>query len=753
MPLQTAVNPKTNETAVLVGSEWKTASQVAVNPSNQSKAYLVDGAWVTDDGKPGTLPVPKTGLQKAAGAVKDAVVTGAKGEVGLAETAGTLATGAVATPLAGLAGIAQGTKNVVGEATGLWKPGMPAADRVRQVQEGMTYQPRTEMGQQMTGAVGEGLSYVTAKPGNWVGEHGADLATHWGASPELAAAIGAGGNALTQVVPQMLLAKGVGMARAGMRAPPAAEVPPASTWGKGGASGAPEGAGGAAGAGADAAARAKAYVGTLGLDWGALSAQFQAKLTGIAQDATALGRLKPEQVARQARMASVGIDNPSKGQVTRSPTQKGLEADLKNTDAGKELLDRDYEHNKILVDSVENLRKKVMAESLPSGGKARGDLPVGRSVQDTALRAKEEASMGRVNNLYTKARKLNPDATAPADAFFDLLDQNPTVQHLGWVSDFLNKGKVQAKAAGADGIEVLERRELNLAELQDLRVRANKIIKGGGPDAHYAADVKEAIDAAMETAPEAAAAWKQANSAYRTHKQEFANQTAVRNLVEDKPHTSDRRVAIEETAQKTVMGKLEDLQKVKRSLLTGEDPAARAAGKTAWRDLKGWGLDYIRERMTRGPKNERGDAHATWVGMKRALDDIGDANLDEMYGPTVRKQLRRYQDVMEDLWTEPSTRQTGSPTFGRILRFLDRIGGVPVVGKGAAFAAGTAKTVAKIGELGSEGRQVRNAMEDPLSEQLAATRRDVKKSQNLANRKEFVKKAAPLAPAAENRQQ
>lgn len=69
-----------------------------------------------------------------------------------ADTGLALASGVVAPPIAGLAGIAQGVKNI-------FSPGMPAADRVRQVEEALTYQPRTEMGQAVTGA----LSYPFVK--------------------------------------------------------------------------------------------------------------------------------------------------------------------------------------------------------------------------------------------------------------------------------------------------------------------------------------------------------------------------------------------------------------------------------------------------------------------------------------------------------------------------------------------------------------------------------------------------------------
>lgn len=432
------------------------------------------------------------------------------------------------------------------------------------------------------------------------------------------------------------------------------------------------------------------------------------------------------------------------------------------------------EHNRILLANVENLRAKVAGDRIKAPGAAedptrplsatrsqnRGDLPVGRSVQDKALRVKADKSEKNVDRLYNIARKTEPDATVPADSLYDLLQKNPHIQHLGWVDSWLRRAKVESASPESIAESVLgpsdtvakpapTRRGVTLNEMNDLGVEANGVIRGGGTDAHYAGQVKQAVDAAMEQVPEAAKAWKTAIGAARQHFQEFANQRAVRNLVEDVPHTSDRRMAIEHTASKTVTGKLEDLQKVKRSLLTGADPEARAAGKVAWRDLKGWGIDHIRERMTKGPKNEEGESHTTWVGLKSALDDIGDENLDELYGPTIRKQLRRYQEAAENLWTEPSKRVTGSPTFEKFLRLLDRIGGIPIIGKGADLTGGTLKGIAKVGEIGEGGRQVRAAQSTPIEDQLTSSRIAVKKRQN----RETYRGGAAVTPAAEQQRQ
>jgi hypothetical protein len=99
---------------------------------------------------------------------------------------------------AGLAGIGQGVKNLVDNDP----TNMSAADRVRQVQAALTYQPRTKEGKAIANAADTALGVI---PGalNKAGEATTDAATNFGASPELAAGLGTavnvGGNALLQL--------------------------------------------------------------------------------------------------------------------------------------------------------------------------------------------------------------------------------------------------------------------------------------------------------------------------------------------------------------------------------------------------------------------------------------------------------------------------------------------------------------------------------------------------------------------------
>lgn len=91
--MQTATNPQTGETAVLVGGAWKKAEQIAANDKGE-KAYLVEGSWITDNG--GDAPKSQGSITRAAG-----LATRAVGPI----AAGAAAGAAIGAPLGGVGAI------------------------------------------------------------------------------------------------------------------------------------------------------------------------------------------------------------------------------------------------------------------------------------------------------------------------------------------------------------------------------------------------------------------------------------------------------------------------------------------------------------------------------------------------------------------------------------------------------------------------------------------------------------------------
>jgi hypothetical protein len=192
-----------------------------------------------------------------------------------------------------------GAVNTVTDVLGTPRLLPPAADVVGSVQSGMTYQPRTKLGQATIGAISYPFQKL-AEGADWAGKKTADVT----GSPLVGAAV----NTAVQAVPALIAPEARGAFASAGRALTGGGKIAAST---------------AADAAAVAAAteKAKAYVtGTAGLDWNALSDSLKAKLTSVAQGAGQLEELDPAALAREAKLQSLPVPVPAtRGQLTRDP--------------------------------------------------------------------------------------------------------------------------------------------------------------------------------------------------------------------------------------------------------------------------------------------------------------------------------------------------------------------------------------------------------------------------------------------------
>lgn len=622
---------------------------------------------------PSTWGNMKSTVGKVLGGARDALGLQLGGAIGTAETAANIGSNMAAFP-------AQAVGSLYGMATAPEGRRMEQArNNINAVSGAMVYQPRTEGGKLLSKGTGFVLG-LPAMAGDALGMKVADATGSTG----LGAATSLGLQSIPVILGSVYASKKAAAAKAARNA----DAQPAA----GGASN-PEQA-------------AQNYVATrTNLDWNNLSDSLKANLTKIAEDAKSLEGLDPAAVERQGRLESLGIKG-TRGQITRNASQLRNEGNVSATEAGTELRKLYADQNKKIIGALEDVKKGT-------GGVADTAEQVGRSVQDTALRAKESASKARYDALYKKARATEPSALVHADPLYDFLNSNPEVQHTGWLGSWLKRAKIESTTS-VDGIDVTQRRPVTLAELHDLRVKANSISKTGGTDGFYAGQVVKAIDSAMEDVPFAAKAWREANAAFRAHKTEFADQGAVAQLVENASRT-DRSVALENTWRKTVIGgSIEDLAKVRKSLTTGSHPKIVAAGKQAWRDMGAQTVQHIIDEATKSVSRlEDGTPNVTPAAMERAIKSVGYDKLNMLFGPDSVSKIKAIMEATRDLKTEPPTGFKGSPTFANIITFLEkRTGWLP----GGNMVTGSVRAAAKLREMGESGRQVRNALADPLAD-------------------------------------
>ena len=467
-------------------------------------------------------------------------------------------------------------------------------------------------------------------------------------------------------------------------------------------------------------ARAEAYVrDRLGLQWDALGEATRRKLETVASDAQGLERLNPDAVKRQAHLESLPVPiKTTAGRLNRDNTQLLKEEGAMVTRAGKPIEDIDIEANRGLRANVDYLINKLkgVGESRATATDREG---VGRAVAGRdadnpgALTVKQAKAKAKTRRLYDEAKKSEPDAETNAAPLFEYFKDNPSVQHVGWMADWLNKAKV----AMPEGVDT-PNRGLKLNELDDLRKRAQRI-GPTSPDSHYAGEVISTIDKMFDEVPESAPKWKAARDAHKAERGEFKNQEAIDRLVGTKGGRfgTDPKTALEDVWKVSVKSaKLDQIRTLKRSLLSGETPEVRLQGKKALRELRAETVRNMQTEITKGVStNARGEANITAESINNWIKSMGDGTVEggveKLNVILGRRNTRKLLDIREAAQitkTAPTTRTSGSNTFSRILNWIEDTGfgdtvkgiaGTPIklaehawkAGEGGRVAAAAAK--------------------------------------------------------------
>lgn len=625
----------------------------------------------------------------------------------------------ISTPLAGIAGVGTAATNALGLTN------TPAADVVNGIQGavGQWTAPRTTGGKAVLGVASypfEKLAQGADAVGDMINQPGVMIPTPYGTiqGGSLPATIA---NTAIQAAPSLLF-EGI-RGRGAVAETPAAKVAKETQVAK------------------EAEAKAQDYVrSNTSLDWNKLSVATKARLSQIAKDAGNLDLLDSAALERQARLESLPAPvSATRGQLTRDPVQLRNEGNVSATEAGKPIRQTYMDQTQALLKNLDILKGKVSGTG-ERAATAQTPEQVGLSVQDSALREKAAASKRKYDFLYKKARATEPEAAVNSAPLRNMLDRNPELQHLGFMKSWFSK-------AGVDG----PTKQVKLADLQDLRTKATGIAKAGGTDGYYAGQVVGAIDEAMTQVPAAAKAWKEAQGAFKKHKTEFEEQGAVEKLVTDKSRT-DRATALENTWQSVVKGgSIEDLQKVKRSLLTGEDAKARNAGIKAWRDVRAQTVQHIINEATKSvTRYEDGTPNLTPASMERAIKGIGEEKLREIFGDSTVKQLNDIMEATRLVKTEPPTGFKGSPTLANTIALLEKsIGKVPFLGDATL---GTIKVFKNVKDLGANTREVSRAASSPLDEAASQAARKAGQRNMQSNYGNYLRATAPLAETGRKRQ-
>lgn len=545
--------------------------------------------------------------------------------VGGGETALALATGATTGAVGMLAGGAAGlVGNLTGGRYGM-KDGVEAG--MQQGAESLTYSPKTETGQDYAQAAGEALAPLMGLPSSALLEGAANAGT-------------------------------VARNARNLGAPKVAAVAPVV---------------------ADAAATAKAAtegavtkIKTLAPD---VAARVERTLKrnpvrdpvadGTQGSVGAAGVNAADLRRQQAADLPVPIKLTA-GQAKRDFEQQRFEREMaKDPTNGEPIRDRYAQQNEDIMKNFDSWIDQTGAEAptLRSAGQAVDDAIVNKAKQDkTQIRVayKEAEKAGEMQDpvtLSTLVEHLND--SAPDAATAPLLDvARRRALQLGIATE------------GSDGM--LSAAPVNLKTAETMRQAIGRATDFEATNVRQSSIIKGLIDS--ETQGAGGSAYQAARRLRENYAKQYEDRSVVSSLVNNKRGTADRKVALEDVFEHSILkSSLDDVRHVRRVLQTGGEQ-----GQQAWRELQGQTLNHIKNEATKNVATDtRGNPIVSADKMNKAIRSLdADGKLDFIFGKKGAEQVRDINELSKAVFTAPPGSVNTSNTASVLMAALAEAGGM-----------------------------------------------------------------------------
>jgi hypothetical protein len=540
--------------------------------------------------------------------------------VGAGETALTLGTGAVGGTLGTLAGTLQGLSQQI--LSGQF--GTPEA--VRAVEkaaaagaQALTYQPRTQAGQEQVQAVGQVLANVLPPVLPAIAAPGAVMQAARTAAPTVGAArqiAGAAGQRAATATGQAI-ARPVQAATTAVRE-------------------------------------------TLGMETPAVATTAPAAGARVSGGAAAT----PEAMRRTTTAESLPVPvQLTKGAATRDAQQLAFEKEQIKSDLGGPLRQRAEENNLQALQNFDALAEMTDAQlmDLSSTGGA-----VVKSLTDglTAAKNKTRAAYKAAEN----AGELENNVTL--SSVVDYINENIPEGDLAPILKAAQQKAIAIGAAVPDADGRLVAQPITLRQAESLR---QTFQRAGfeGADQFHGGSLKRAFD--VETEGLGGDLYKKARQIRLDQARKFENRAIVARLIKNRKGMEDPQVAADQVFRKSILNSSpEEITFLKRVLLTsGKD------GQQAFKELQGATVRHLRDEATKGMGMDSQDrpliSPAKLHQSVQALDANG--RLDVILGKKNAQTVRDLDDVVRYVTTvPPGTLVNSSGTAGTLMAAIAEAG-------------------------------------------------------------------------------
>ena len=405
----------------------------------------------------------------------------------------------------------------------------------------------------------------------------------------------------------------------------------------------------------------------------------------------------PAESARVNRAAELPIPiSLSKDQATRNSADVRFARETaKDPVMGQPLQEHYAQQNNQIQQNLQALAEQTGAQQL-----GIEPMQLGQQLVDVVDNAKKNRE-ATVRSAYDAARAAGEMAEqVPVSGLTDFVKNNASA----------SKNAPVISAIGAEVKRLSKDGNISLNDIEELRKMVSVLSQDSGPNSYYGNQALKLIDKATEG--KGGDLYKQARSLYSSFKKEFENTPIVREILSNKPGTTERTVALENLVDRSLIGKsTQEVQKLFGSLQRME------GGPEIINELKGALADKIAQEATKGVTLDiNGKPYVSAAKMDafiKKLDKGG--KLDFIFGKQQAEQYRTLNQVSKDILTVPQGTTNPSGTASTILAALAEMGvqnlatGVPVpvatIGKYAIGRYKSAKQLNKINEFVNYGKK------------------------------------------------
>jgi hypothetical protein len=307
-----------------------------------------------------------------------------------------------------------------------------------------------------------------------------------------------------------------------------------------------------------------------------------------------------------------------------------------------------------------------------------GELGV---VVTKALRDRAAKDKTKIRALYKVAEKQG-ELVEPvtAEDLVTYLNANRTGRRSAPILSVVEEELLMrggATGSLADG--TLQAKPLQLGELEEVRKAINRFAKSNDPnDLRVGGDMKSIID--TETAELGGEAYKRARAARRQYALDYEDTGLIKQLIGTKRGSTERAVALEKVAEKSIYSQATPLDSVKKlkDLLETEGPA----GQQAWRELQGATMEHIRDQAYKNiARDEAGNAMISPAALDRVITKLdASGKLDFVFGKKEAELLRTINTVAKDVFTAPPGSVNTSGTTSALMNAIDTMATFSTVG-------------------------------------------------------------------------